>query len=151
MDMNFILCVTAGAFIIAFFIFLIYLSVKRNACGELPPMDMNYLYYNLQMQGQARGWSVNITPMSNKVHISKGSLVGTEMYFIQRPDGRISMFYVADTGPLGWVIVIVMLGTLLGAFIIAVWLHIESGKFTRNEVIPAIAPVPAPVPAAPLY
>lgn len=142
---QFTICLSLGTLMIAFFIFVIYLSVRKNPCGELPPMDMNYLFYNIQMQGRMRGWSVSVSPYGGKVEITKGSLVGTEMYFVQKPDGRISMFYTASSGALGWVLVILLIGTLLGSLIVGIWLHIASGKFTREEVIPVITSGAGPI------
>ena len=131
--------------LVAVFIIIIYLSVRKVPCGELPPMDLRYLYYNIEMQSRMKGWHAVVEPYGNKVTITKGSLVGTEMFFAQRPDGRISVYYTASSGVLGWVMVIVLLGTVFGSLVVGIWLHIASGKFTKEEVMPMITSGAGPI------
>jgi hypothetical protein len=143
--MTSLICFGLGIPAILFFVVVIILSVRKNPCGELPPMNMNQLYYNIDMQSRMRGWSTSINPYSGKVSITKGSLVGTEMFFVQLPDGKILMSYTPSSGALGWVLVIVLIGTVVGSLAIGIWLHVASGKFTREEVVPMITTGAGPI------
>ena len=108
-------------------------------------MDMNQLYYNIDMQSKMRGWSTSINLYSGKVTITKDSLIGTEMFFAQLPDGRILMSYTPSSGAIGWILVILLIGTVFGSLAIGIWLHVASGKFTREEVIPMITMGAGPI------
>jgi len=92
-----------------------------------------------------RGWQATVHPQAGKVSITKDSLIGTDMYFVQRHDGKIAMLYTRAAGALGWVRVILLMGTIFGSLLVGWYLHIASGRFAREEIVPMITPAPEPV------
>lgn len=144
-DIGSIICISGFILAIVFFVVVVVVSVRKVPCGVLPPMDMQQLFYNIDVQSRMRGWQATVTPHEGRVAITKDSIVATNMFFVQRHDGRIAMFYSPAGGAIGWVLVIILMGTIFGSLLVGWYLHMASGKFAREEVVPMIIPAPEPV------
>ncbi|UCG70253.1 MAG: hypothetical protein JSV09_04350 [Thermoplasmata archaeon] len=133
------LCILSIVLIVIVLFLLIILAIQKIKGGELPEGDVNLLIPQFAFHMQYRGWRPKVDPIRGKITVEKDSLIATDIYFQQQPDGRIDILHGVNAGVIGWVLVIVLvLTTSLGGLIFAIILHVLSRKFAKEEVIPLI-------------
>jgi hypothetical protein len=124
---------------IALLVLAAVLVSRKIKGGELPPMDRNQLVWNVEYLMRSRRWDTKPDYANGKIHVTKDSVIATNIYFKELPSGKIQVRSGASAGALGWALVILatfMAG--IGAVVMAILLHFWSRGFAKKEVVPLI-------------
>ncbi len=129
-------------FIISFIIIVVALIVflsRKIKEAEIVGGDMSQILPHIDYMMRLRGWQTKVNPYKGKITVSKDSIIATDIFLRQLPDGRIEILHGANTGTIGWVLIIILIffGFIIGVFV-AIILHVFSRKFAKEDVIPTI-------------
>jgi hypothetical protein len=122
---------------------IVYLLARKIKEAEIVGGDMSIILPHIDYLMRFRGWQTKVDPYKGKITVTKDSIISTDIYLIPQPDGRIEVLHGANTGVMGWVLIIILIfiGFFIGV-IAALILHLYSRKFAKEEVIPTIVSNP---------
>ena len=119
---------------ILFIVFIIYISVRKIEITTLPPMDLEFAFQETLYLMRKHRWETVPHLKKYKLKVDKSSMVATDIYLKQNPDGTINVLSGVNAGDTGWAIVIFTF-QLIGGIFLMIYLHVKSRQFAKDALV----------------